>query len=89
MEGGGHSHFGVFGSGFLVDADDLSGARGVQGANLVSGFEPLAADDQIVFMAQLTGDQLQRGLHPAGVFRELEINKRLIRKAALGRARLN
>ena len=59
LERGLYGHFGVSGIGFLVNADDLSRASRVQGANLVPGLEPLAADDQVVFAAQLTGDQVQ------------------------------
>jgi hypothetical protein len=52
-EGRGHGLLGVFCAGLLMNADDLSGARGVQGADFVLCFEAFAADDQVIFAAQL------------------------------------
>ena len=89
MEGRLHGLFGVLGAGFLVDADDLGGARGVDGADLALGFEAPATDDQVEFPAELAGDQVQCSLHVAGVFRSLEIDEGFILEAALGQARLN
>ena len=76
-------------AGLLMDADDLSGARGVQGADFVLGFDALATDDQVVFAAQLTEDKLQCCLHLASVFQRLEIGEGLIGKLSLRRRRLN
>src|ERR1035437_8388705 len=79
----------MFSAGLLMNADDLRWARGVHGMDFVLGFDALAGDDQVIFAAQLTGDQLQCGLHLARIFRRLEIGKGLIGKPALRRARLN
>ena len=84
-----HGFLGVFDAGFLVDAYDLGGAGRVEGGDLGFGPEAPATDDQIVLPAQLAGDQVQCGLHAAGVFWSFEINERLVHKAALGRAEPN
>ena len=49
----------------------------------------MAADDEVVFVAQLAGHLIERSLHRAGVLGGLEVGKGLIAKLALRRARLN
>ncbi len=53
LKSGGHGLLSVLGSRFLVHADDLGGAGGVQRVDLVGGFEAVAADDQFIFTAKL------------------------------------
>jgi len=72
-----------------MNANHLSGARGIYGADLAFGFDALTADGQVILAAQLDSDRGQRGLHLARVFRCLEVGKWFIHKPALGRARLN
>ena len=72
-----------------MDAHNLRGPRRIERLDFAVGLEPVAADDQVVLAAELAGDMVQRRLHRACVLRVLEVDKRLIYKAALGKARLN
>ena len=85
----GHRFFGVFGSRLLVDADNLCRARRIEGANLSLRPQASSANDQVILAAKLACHVIERGLHLADVFRVLEVDKRLIGKAALRCARLN
>jgi len=71
-------------AGLLMNANHLSGARGIYGADLAFGFDALTADGQVILAAQLDSDRGQRGLHLARVFRCLEVGKWFIHKPALG-----
>ena len=64
-------------AGFLMNADDLRRLRGIQRLDLVCGLDALAADDQIVFAAQLSANLGDGGAHVAGIFFVAEIEKRL------------
>ncbi len=89
IEGSSHRFFGVLGASLLVDAHHLRRPRRVAGLDFAVGSQAMAANDEVVFVAQVAGHQVQCGLHLAGVFRVLEVGKRLITELALGRARLN
>ncbi len=67
----------------LVDSDDLRGARGVQGLDLVGGFDALAADDEVILAAKLAAHSLDGGAHLAGVLFVAKIEEGLVDEWAL------
>ena len=79
----------VLGSGLLVDADNLGGARRIERANLTLGAQALAAGDKVVLAAQLTGNAVKRGLHGACCFRGLEVVEGFVNELALRGEGLN
>ena len=87
MERGGHCDFNLRGAGLLMNTDDLCRARGIDGANSLRSFETLAADDQAVLHAQVSGNMVECTAHGALILRITEVSKRLIRKHSLRRAR--
>ena len=89
IERGLHRLLGVLRPGLLVNAHYLRRPRRIKRLDLALGPQAMSADDQVVFVPQVAGHQVQCRLHLAGVFRVLEVGKRLIAKLALGRARLN
>ena len=74
IHGGGH----IFGFGLLEDAHDLVGIRGVERLQFGGGALAMAADDVVVFAAQLAAHPFQRLAHGALVFRALEVQSGLV-----------
>ena len=73
----------------LMNADDLRRARGIDGANPLSGSHALAADDERVIAAEMHGHLIESVAHGARILGVAEVGERLIRKHALRRARLD
>jgi hypothetical protein len=67
----GHGGFSLRGACFLVHADDLSRARRIDGANPLSGFEALAANDQAVLNAEVRPYVIEGAAHGARILRIL------------------
>src|SRR6476660_10486118 len=65
-------------AGLLVQSDDLRGLGRVDGLDLVAGPDPLAADDEVIFPAQLAADFVDGGTHPARILAFGEIDERLV-----------
>ena len=85
----GHGDLHLRRAGLLMHADHLRRPRRIDGANLVRGLQPLAADDQAVLGAQVRGHMIERVAHGARILGVVEIGKGLIRKHAPRRARLD
>ena len=78
----------MFFAGLLMQSDNLRGFCRVDGLDLVFGLDPFAADDQVVFAAQLATNLLDRGAHLARILRLGEVGERLIYEGAFMQASL-
>src|SRR5262249_8365779 len=83
LQGRLHCGLNVLFPGFLMDADYLRRARGIQRANLVRSFYPVSADDQIVLTPELAANPGQGLAHLAGRVPLGEIDCWLVAKLAL------
>jgi hypothetical protein len=83
FEGRLHRGFHMLFAGLLVDSHDLRWTRGIQRLDFVGGLDALAADDEVIFAAELAADALDGGAHIARVFFAAEIVKRLVDERAL------
>ncbi len=83
FERGLHCRFDVVFVGFLVDAHDLRRLRRVQRLDLVGCLDALAADDEVILVAQLSANLGDRGAHAARVVFVAKIKERLSHKCTL------
>jgi hypothetical protein len=79
----------VFGSGLLVEADELGGPGRIEGANLAPGAQALTAYDEVVLAAELCGNLVERGLHGPGNVRGFEVMEGFVDKLPVRGAMLN
>ena len=70
-----------------MDADNLGRLRRIQRLDLVGGLDALAADDEVIFAAQLAANFGDGGAHAARVLFVAEIEKRLGHKRSWMQAR--
>ena len=85
-EGGGGCSDGGGDVGFvctLVDADNLRGARGVDGGDLAGGAEAVATDDDVLLAAEFRADGVDRFPHEAGVGGVREVGEDFVDEGAL------
>jgi len=73
---------------FLMNAYYLRGASRVHGRDLFLRFYTLAADDQVIFTAQLPAHFLDSGTHLSGVLFFAEVGQRFVDEWAFMKARL-
>ncbi len=76
-------------AGLLMHADDLRRTRRIDGANPLGGSQALAADDERVIAAEMHGHLIKSAAHGTRILGIVEVSEGLIRKHAVGRARLN
>ena len=74
----------MLGFGELVDADDLRGAGGIGGGELVSGADAAAADDEVVLVAEFGGDFGEGGFHGSLVVAVGEVVEGLVEEGREG-----
>ena len=82
-ERGLHRRLDVFSARFLMDADNLRRLRRVQRFDLVGSLEPLAADDEVILVAQLSAHLGDGCTHAARILFIAEIEKGLGNKRTL------
>ena len=78
LTGGLYGGFDLIFARFLVNANYFRRLGGIDGTNLVRGLDALAADDQVVFAAELSAHFFDGGAHFAHVLFFGEIDKRLV-----------
>ena len=83
-ERGLHRGLDVLDAGLLMNADDLGRIRRIDRDDLVRGADVLAADDQVVFAAQLGADFCDCFAHAANVLRLAIIGDRLVDERPYG-----
>src|SRR4029077_3588125 len=83
-----HGRFHVLFSGFLMHANNLRRLSGIQRLDFVRRLNVLAADDEIVFTAQLAAEFVNRSEPFWRILFFAEIGERLIDEGALVKANL-
>src|SRR5579862_1132529 len=78
-----HGGLNMLSAGFLVDSNDLRGARRIQRLDLVGSLDPLPADDQVILAAKLSAHSFDGSAHLARILFVAKIKKWLIDERAL------